>query len=286
MNASTTAPRDHVVVGTDGSPPAMAALDRAATEARRRAVPLEIVHGWSWGGAYEPTDDSSAILGAALRRVADQHPALPVVTTSVPEDAASVLVRRSGDARLTVLGTRGRGGFTGLLLGSVTLRVAAHCHSPLLVVRGTSDQPGRPEQPRERTVVLGVRTAADSAATAFAFEEAVRQQARLLTVHARPGPVGSVSGDPPAAADQAAGPPDWAGSEWRVTYPHVDVETRTVRGDPARTLVEATQEATAIVIAVHRRTTGLGMQLGPVTHALLHHSHAPVVMVPSGARLV
>ncbi|MBC3989711.1 universal stress protein [Streptomyces sp. AC563] len=281
MNAPATALRDHVVVGTDGSPPAMAALDRAAIEAGRRAVPLEIVHGWSWGGAYEPTDDSSAILDAAQRRVADQHPALPVVTTSVPEDAASVLVRRSGDASLTVLGTRGRGGFTGLLLGSVTLRVAAHCHSPLLVVRGTAD---RPEQSREPTVVLGVRSAADSAATAFAFEEAARQHARLLAVHARPGPAGSASGDSPAAAERAAELPDRAVSEWRARYPHVEVEARTVRGDPARTLVEATQAATTIVIAVHRRTTGLGMQLGPVTHALLQHSHAPVVLVPSGAR--
>ncbi|MER0245065.1 universal stress protein [Streptomyces sp. HSW2009] len=311
--------RDHVVVGTDGSPAAMWALDRAVVEARRRRVPLEIVHGWSWGGAYEPMDDASDVLAAAERRVVDRDPALPVVTTAVSADAASALVDRSADACLTVLGSRGHGGFAGLLLGSVTLRVAAHCHRPLLVVRGADERTG---PPTERPVVLGLKPpadsatrstpespaastpdsaapstpgsatdsaahpapepGADSAAIGFAFAEAARQRAGLLVVHARPGPDRRRPTGPGADPTGDPAAPD-ALTAWRARYPQVAVETRAVPGDPARTLVEAASAAEVVVIAVHRRTTGLGLQLGPVTHALLHHSPAPVALVPCPA---
>ncbi|MFT2020229.1 universal stress protein [Streptomyces sp. 796.1] len=298
--------RDHVVVGTDGSPAAMWALDRAVVEARRRRVPLEIVHGWSWGGAYEPMDDASDVLAAAERRVVTRDPALPVVTTSVSADAASALVDRSADACLTVLGSRGHGGFAGLLLGSVTLRVAAHCRRPLLVVRGADERTG---PPIERPVVLGLKTpatsvarsapepaaastdsaagstrdsTADSAAVGFAFAEAARQRAALLVVHAHQGPDRHRPTGPGAGPVGDPTAPD-ALSAWRARYPQVVVETRAVPGAPAQTLIEAASAAEVVVIAVHRRTTGLGLQLGPVTHALLHHSPAPVALVPCPA---
>ncbi|WP_344389941.1 universal stress protein [Streptomyces vastus] len=62
--------------------------------------------------------------------------------------------------------------------------------------------------------------------------------------------------------------------------PGVEVDIDSVRGGPARTLVEATVPADLVVVAAHRRTGRLGLQLGPVTHAPLHHAHCPVVLAP------
>ena len=80
--------------------------------------------------------------------------------------------------------------------------------------------------------------------------------------------------------------PDHAVARLREEHPEVEVDVESVRGGPARTLVEATVTADLVVIAAHRRTSLLGLlglQLGPVTHALLHHSHCPVLLVPVAA---
>jgi nucleotide-binding universal stress UspA family protein len=66
----------------------------------------------------------------------------------------------------------------------------------------------------------------------------------------------------------------------REEYPAVEVDTAAVRGGPAHILRDATFAADLVVLAAHRRQGSLGLQLGPVTHALLHHAHCPVVLVP------
>jgi nucleotide-binding universal stress UspA family protein len=76
--------------------------------------------------------------------------------------------------------------------------------------------------------------------------------------------------------------PAGAVARLREAHPEVAADTDSVRGGPARTLLEATEAADLVVIAAHRRRGNLGLQLGPVTHALLHHAHCPVVLVPVG----
>jgi nucleotide-binding universal stress UspA family protein len=66
----------------------------------------------------------------------------------------------------------------------------------------------------------------------------------------------------------------------RRAYPLLPVETRSVRSTPCRALIAATADADLVVIAAHRRRTWLGIQLGPVTGALLHHAYCPVAIVP------
>lgn len=300
------APRGHVVVGVDGSQAADRALDEAVEEARRREVPLEIVHGWPWqdqAGAgtgtarwgelptyYVPTlEDAETVLAAAVARVRATAPDLTVTTTPVAEEAAAALVRRGRDAALTVVGTRGLGGFAGLLLGSVSLRTAAHAHGPLLVVRGDVD-PAR-KALGNGTVLLGVESDDDVDAAAFAFEEAARRDATLSVLHAwtyrQLAPVGLA----PVPTDRMqealaqrsraeAAVPGQVVAELREKYPQVRVRTDAVRGGPAHTLMEATRSAGIVVIAAHRRRGRMGLQLGPVTHALLHHAHCPVALIP------
>lgn len=279
MSRRSESPRGHVVVGTDGSRAATHALEQAAGEAHRRRVPLEIVHAWPWGGAYEPLeDDAPGILAKAARHVAALAPEVQVTTVTVADDAAEVLVRRSRAAALTVVGTRGNGGFTGLLLGSVSLRVAAHCRSPLLVVR---DEPPPRTMPRVRTVVVGVRGEEDAPAASFAFAEALRREAGVSVVHAWAyGRNDRTHSDRESRARREESAIELVVAPLHKEHPLVHLDNRSVRVAPARALIDAGATGEVVVIATHRRKHTLGMQLGPVTHALLHHACCHVVLVP------
>lgn len=184
-----------------------------------------------------------------------------------------------------MVGTRGHGGFSRLLLGSVSLHVAAHAESPLLVVRG-SQEVARTALGYDR-VLLGMESDADTPAAAFAFEEASLRKARLRVLHAwtfrQPAPTEETRDDFSQRARTEEAVPGFAVARLREQHPEVDVDIDSVHGAPARTLVEETVTADLVVIAAHRRKGRLGLQLGPVTHALLHHSHCPVVLVPVSA---
>ncbi|MEV7405763.1 universal stress protein [Streptomyces sp. NPDC091267] len=283
MSLRSETPHGHVVVGTDGSLGATHALDQAAAEAHRRQVPLEIVHAWPWGGAYEPQDeDAQDILARAAQHVTDHGMGLQVTTAAVPDDAAKVLVRRSRTAALTVVGTRGKGGFQGLLLGSVSLRVAAHCRSPLLVVR---DEPAIQPIASPPSVIVGVRGEKDDPAAVFAFAEAIRRNAKVSVVHAW-----TYDQNDRTHSHRASRARSEDATIARVVTalhkenPFVQLDRRSICGSPARALIDASEAGAVVVIAAHRRKAGLGLQIGPVTHALLHHACSHVVVVPVIAR--
>ncbi|MGY0056394.1 universal stress protein [Streptomyces sp. LZ34] len=300
-SSGTPSPNGRVVVGLDGSDSAWVALDRAIGEAQRRGTTLEIVHAWPWaqtdpvafGAVTEahqtPVEIARTVLRLAVARVAEQTPELRVVPTLTAQDAVPELLRIGEDAALTVIGTRGLGGFTGLLLGSVGLRLAAHTARPLLVVRGDIPAAYGPEG--HGKVLVGVEASADEAAARYAFEEAVRRGARLRVLYAGAHP--QVFGDDhslPSREDPAArAEQEHAGARQVVAalseeFGEVRVREHTAHGAPAPALVEGSRAADVLVLPVHRRTAPLGMQLGPVTHAVLHHSHCPVVLVPIDRR--
>jgi nucleotide-binding universal stress UspA family protein len=138
-----TAPR--IVVGVDGSEQSRRALVRALEEARLRDGVVEAVHVWSppiyWGGIeYAATQLPSRgeVKRAARQRLEDVLAAYP---TKVPVEpvvcegsAAHVLIEMSEGAELLVVGSRGRGGFAGLVLGSTSHGVVGHAHCPVLVM--------------------------------------------------------------------------------------------------------------------------------------------------------
>ncbi|MDX3637106.1 universal stress protein [Streptomyces europaeiscabiei] len=271
----------HVVVGTDGSLVAVRALDWASDEAVRRGAGLRVVY------AVPDRDEAGPVLGAAVSRVSERHPALPVETAAAEGGTVRALVRESEHAVLTVVGTRGFGGLTGLLFGSVSLRLAAQVRGPLLVVRG--DHPCDDG----KDVLLGLESEADANAAAYAFQEAERRGAPLRVLHSwthrqvtpeLPSLLPATSpGQERLArhgrAEEAV--PRFALTRLRERHPAVDVETRTVRTGAAHSLLEATREAAVVVIGAHRHG-GAGTRLGPVAHTLLHRSHCPVVVVPDG----
>lgn len=105
-------------------------------------------------------------------------PRVPIDTALARDDPAEALLTAAKDTDLVVVGTRGRGGFAGLLLGSVSRKVAAHADLPVVVVRGET---GRATGDG---VVVGVRDDRDEEAVGFALAEAELREAGVLLVHA------------------------------------------------------------------------------------------------------
>jgi len=280
-----------IVVGVDGSEPSLRAVDWAADEAAVRGLPLRLVYASLWE-RYEgsqlaenlgkPSERVRAedIVEEAARRAQRSHGDLKVSTDVLPEEAEYVLVRESREAALLVTGTRGRGGLAEALLGSVSLTVAGHAHCPVVIVRG--DQAAAPVRSR---VVVGVGEGGEeSAAVRFAYEETRRRGVPLDAVRAWRCPAHEstdhplLAGEPARLHEQQA--VNALEGALRDLPADVEVHRRTVEG-PARTvLADASRDADLLVIGARRRHRNHGLQLGRVTHGVLHHSACPVVIVP------
>jgi nucleotide-binding universal stress UspA family protein len=136
-----------IVVGIDGSNHAEAALELAAEEALLRDARLVIVYAWDTPSAtadpaialvpeMEGLDpDAESIVQAAVARVAKLQPQVACQGKAIEGQPAQVLLGEAEGADMIVVGSRGRGGFTGLLLGSVSQQVVHHAPCPVLVVR-------------------------------------------------------------------------------------------------------------------------------------------------------
>jgi nucleotide-binding universal stress UspA family protein len=149
-----------IVVGIDGSPGGLKALHWALAEARIRKCPLLIVHAWSlplidalpdpWAIGLQPLGSSEDVLHdhveIAARQVLDDavdkaravEPDLEIIGELAEDRPAAALLSAARDAGLLVVGSRGRGGFAGLLLGSVSAQCVHHAPCPVVVVPGTN----------------------------------------------------------------------------------------------------------------------------------------------------
>jgi nucleotide-binding universal stress UspA family protein len=134
-----------IVVGVDGSPSSDAALRWAADEAELTGATLEPLHSWEWltsaGWAilpadFDPRHDAQTVLDDAIRPVRALHPDLEMTALVAEGQAAELLTRTSEGADLLVLGSRGHGEVSGMVLGSVSDYCATHAHSAVLIMRG------------------------------------------------------------------------------------------------------------------------------------------------------
>jgi nucleotide-binding universal stress UspA family protein len=135
---SDTAARSHrIVVGFDGSEGSQRALAWAAAEARQRGAKLLIVRAWTpgeFGTDVEQAQIAQKRLDDDVRAFFGQGPALDFSTQAEEGHAAKVLLQCAEDTDMLVVGSRGRGGFTGLILGSVSQQVATHDGAPVIVI--------------------------------------------------------------------------------------------------------------------------------------------------------
>ncbi|WP_052436470.1 universal stress protein [Georgenia sp. SUBG003] len=185
MSEELQVPDGAVVAGVDGSQRSAHAADWAAGEAERRGAPLHLLYVFEWPAVtegYDPgvTPDLRAgadrLLTEQVKTVAANHPGLAATGQMIVSHPAVVLVEASKEAAVVVVGARGLGRFTGPLLGSVSQKVAAHAHGPVMVVR---EQVGKLPGP----VVVGADPLDPSTEVLrFAFEEARRRDVGVTVV--------------------------------------------------------------------------------------------------------
>ncbi len=285
--------RGRVVVGFDGSDSSTKAALWAAEEARTRGRGLALVHAilppvttGGLGVGLPPSLDLIEQLErqakSQLDTVASTFEGLDVTTHIAIGAPSAAMLEASETADLIVIGSRGRGGFTGLLLGSVGAQVAAHSACPVAVIRQAA-------APGAVGIVVGIDgSPAAEAALAFAFDEASHHGWTVVALHAWdvpsydllivpngpvPVPLTDVADDEVRlTAEVLAG--------FRDDYPDVDVEERLVRGPAVQSLVAAAASAAMVVIGTHGHGPAMGALLGSVSNGLLHKAKVPVVVVP------
>jgi nucleotide-binding universal stress UspA family protein len=302
-----------IVVGVDGSDHGQCALVWAAREAERRRRPLHIVTAYSvpifaasgLDGGYATVDDSviregaEAIAKRALDKVAGYD--IDVDASVENGDASGVLLDLSESAELLVFGTRGRGGFVGRLLGSVSSALPAHAKCPTVTIplicadrlgETTEDKHIKAEQAKagaqtvENVVVVGVDGSEQArVAVLEAAEEALRMGAPLRVLCAVPQYSGSLAWVP-APLDREALFRDIqvqldAGVAWiKHHFPGLKVESQLADGSPVEVLVEASRGAELLVLGTRGRGGFTGMLLGSTSDGVLHHAKGPVMVVP------
>lgn len=276
-----------VVAGVDGSPSSVAAAEHAATVALTRNAPLLLVHGYLHPGGYgsaplepyqtfppPPPAHADVMLSDLAGSLRTTHPGLEVSHKQVLGGGSATLVAESRDADVVVVGCRGHGSLAGLLLGSVSSQVVAHAHCPVVVVR-----PAEPGQPATGSpVVVGVDgSPASTLALEHAAAEAARRELRLLVVHA-----GVPASEPDTG--QAEEVLAQAVEAARAAYPHLAVDSQVLHtADAAAGLVDASKDASVVVVGSRGRGGFTGLLLGSVSQALVHHAHCPVLVIPPTA---
>jgi nucleotide-binding universal stress UspA family protein len=289
-----------VVVGVDGSGPALAATRWAAREAERRRVGLRVVKAFPDRpskriGAPGPDpgyrevmlEGARAAVAEAATVAAAAAPGIEVVEDVVEGRPLSVLVAESQHAGTIVVGKRGLGGYGGLLVGSVAIGLTTQARCPVVVVRGGEQEPAA-----DRPVVVGIGISATSdAALIFALEVAAARGVPLVAVHAWMEYI----------ADPAVWPvQEWGAidadqdqmlaarlAQWSEKQPDVEIRRVVARDRPAHALLEQAALAQLVVVGSRGRGTFRKRVFGSVCDTVLQHAPCPVAVVrPHPADLV
>jgi nucleotide-binding universal stress UspA family protein len=183
---------------------------------------------------------------------------------------------------MVVLGSRGTGGFTGLVVGSTTLHVASLAHCPVIAVPApTADEPARHD------IVVGVDgSPLSEAAIEFAFQAAADVGEELIAVHAWTDPAQLGPGimlplvyDPVLVQDEERLVMAESMVGWSEKFPEVTFVHHVVRDHPVPALTDAARHARLLVVGSRGRGPVRSLLLGSVSHGVLHHATSPVAVV-------
>lgn len=285
-----------VVVGYDRTPHSEVALAEAAREAAMRGAALNVVTAFrrlepsgstSRAQEEDPQDSARKTAEAVAQHGVDLvhsgHPHSTATSFALAGPAGKVIAQAAHSADLLVLGSRGQGGFTGLQVGSTSMRALAEACCPVLVVRGQSDIT------HDRVVAAVDVEGLCEPVLDFAFAEASRRAARLTVIHVWDEPwILAYGQEDPGIADDIAlierARHDRLSALVQSVhrrYPEVQPFQQVAIGSAGRLLVEASHRADLLVTGARRHGEGRhGMQIGPVTQILLHHAECPVAVVP------
>jgi nucleotide-binding universal stress UspA family protein len=272
---------DRVVVGYDGSAEAALAVRWAARHAALLDSELQVVHCSLWPLLTHDLGPVRGIAGSGLQHQAQAildegkaealsaAPRVRIRSSLLYGLPAGHLRRLADDARLLVLGSRGIGGFMGLLVGSVSLELAATGSCPVAVIRFDQNPKGR--------IVLGIDSSGSAGALGVACAIASATGAELMIIHIiRPhdGTATEARGGEGAARRLLMRAADRA----RALAPDVTVSQHiALDSSIPRSLLNAARGAALIVVG----TTGRGLlrgTIGSTAHAVLHHATGPVLI--------
>jgi nucleotide-binding universal stress UspA family protein len=281
---------NRICVGVDGSLASQSALRWAAAEAAAHDAELTVVHAYDWrvvgnrvpvpgGIAEQAKSDAESIVATAIEQALAVAPGLTVKGEAVHNTASDMLVKASALYDLTVLGSRGHGGFASLLLGSASQHVATHAVGTVAVVRGRPDVATGP-------VVVGVDGSPASAhAAQLAFEEAIARGAEVLAVRVyipRSAGLGVDFAVPVEDTEQRREEELRHLAEdvaaWQEKYPDVSVRTVALDGHTAEVLIGLSSSAQLVVVGTRGHGGFAGLLLGSVGLQLLHHAECPVLI--------
>ncbi|MFG2876255.1 universal stress protein [Streptomyces sp. NPDC048337] len=309
-NGTSNAP---VVAAVDGSEHSLKALEWARAAALRHDTGLLIAHvlpdhAQLYAGRRSALHDRSEPeeftdpVSERIRALLGGRSELPegVQYESLEGSVPEALRVIGAEARMLVMGSRGRGGFASLLLGSNSRAVATTAPCPVVVVPHAERSADAETGASAGRVVLGLHAAeTPDDVLAFAFAEAAVRGTTVQVVSAYavpPAPTMVIDSPfavipPEGLADDGDGVPAEremlrAQTErlapFRTRYPDVPVEQAAVPGDPAGRLVEASRSAALVVVGRHHpRRTAMSLLIGSVANAVLQHAHGPVAVVPT-----
>ncbi|MGW3802206.1 universal stress protein [Streptomyces clavifer] len=305
-----------VTVGLNGSPESFAAVKWAAKEAVLRDITLRIIHVQDGPvppehvkhvAPWPPANDFPAepkgspeyegLLEVATADAEHAHPGLTVSAENVSGVglASKALLAEAatpGSVDLLVLGSQGLNRFTGFVIGTTSLPVAAASACPVVLVRGWKTARGEQEPlirhpPGQLLLGVDIRgTEADESLLEFGFSEAARRHCRLRILHAwalpptyapaqtaDPGLGNELAGEIVQTLEQVVEP-------WKQRFPEVTAQTGLVMGAPGAELVYASADADLVIVGRRERPLPVGPRLGHVAHAVIHHAASPVAIVP------
>jgi nucleotide-binding universal stress UspA family protein len=277
-----------IVVGVDNSAGSHTAVEWAAEEALRTGRELLVVTAFDWhvvgaryqveGGYADALRQTAEGVAAAAVHEAEAHaPGITARADAMVGSPGRVLAEAASPDDLIVVGSRGRGGFASLVLGSVSHQIAAQAKAPVVVVRERPDA-------HEGPVVIGIGSERADGALRIAFEQAHARHTSVVAVHAfAPPEIFVAYGALPAIWEEdryIAELRTWVGdmiASWSEKYPDVAVEIAVVSGHPIEVLGQRSESAQLLVVGHH--DNGLGaVYLGSVASGLLQRAHCSVLV--------
>lgn len=289
---------DIVVVAVDGSAASHNAVRWAANTANKRGIPLRLASSYTMPqflyaeGMVPPQELFDDLQAETMEKIDEARaiahemaPDIRIGHTIAEGSPIDMLLEMSRDVTMIVMGSRGLGGLSGMVMGSVSAAVVSHAESPVVVVREDNELS---EDSQYGPVVIGVDGSEISRqATEIAFAEASARGAELVAVHTWMDMQVQASLAGLSAAQQQWEEVEREQSEMLGAqlapliekYPEVTVKKVITRDRPVRALVEQAEGAQLLAVGSHGRGGFRGMLLGSTSRALLQSAPCPMMVV-------
>jgi nucleotide-binding universal stress UspA family protein len=300
QNTTSTVPKEAVVehtrpavvVGVDGSDRNRSAVRWAALEASQAERDLLLVLAVEpeapipHFSMYAEGSGSQLVVDQARRHALAARSGIRADTRVISGAAVDVLTEVARDGATLVVGRRGRGGFSRLMVGSVSMAAAGRATGTVVVVPDNWDQLSHDGAP----IIVGVDVnSPDRAAIRYGFERAARLGVPLTVVAAWEinaihtwDPEGIVSRYTQHESDTTAALGAFL-YDLRSEFPAVAVRTAVRQGRAAQALLDEATDAQLVVVGARGHSPLGGFPLGSVTRAVLHHAECPIAIVHGGA---